>query len=144
MAVNRPTFHEAWYRVAQLCPRLLTSVQVYRQHFRGQMWYVLENATNNTFSRISSSAYQFVAQLDGRRNVAQVWKKCNEQLSLQIFVRWVQSLLSRGTSSNHHENPNKKMCGFAEHNYRVRIVYRWLPFCHALAGHGEFLEGSIY
>ena len=80
MAVNRPTFHEAWYRVAQLCPRLLTSVQVYRQHFRGQIWYVLENATNNSFSRISSQAYQFVAQLDGRRNVAQVWKKCNEQL----------------------------------------------------------------
>ena len=80
MAVNRPTFHEAWYRVAQLRPRLLTGVQVYRQHFRGRMWYVLENVTNNKFSRISSEAYQFIAQLDGHRTVSQVWGKCNEQL----------------------------------------------------------------
>jgi len=80
MAVDRPTFHESWYRVAQLRPRLLSSVQVYRQHFRGQMWYVLENPSNNKFSRISSDAYRFIAMLDGRRTVADVWHICNEQL----------------------------------------------------------------
>jgi len=80
MAVERPTFHEAWYRVAQLRPRLLSSIQVYRQYFRGQMWYVLENPSNNKFSRISEEAYQFVALLDGHRTVADVWHLCNEQL----------------------------------------------------------------
>lgn len=79
MAVNRPTFHESWYRVAKTRPRLLSSVQVYRQHFRGQMWYVLENPANNEFTRISTDAYHFIGMLDGRRTVADVWHTCNEQ-----------------------------------------------------------------
>jgi putative peptide zinc metalloprotease protein len=80
MAVERPTFHEAWYRVANLRPRLLSSVHIYRQHFRGQMWYILENPSNNKFSRISDNAYQFIGMLDGKRTVADVWQICNEQL----------------------------------------------------------------
>ena len=80
MALERPTFHEAWYRVAELRPRLLSSVQVYRQHFRGRMWYVLENPANNKFSRISTEAHHFIALLDGKRSVAEVWLICNEQL----------------------------------------------------------------
>jgi putative peptide zinc metalloprotease protein len=80
MAVDRPTFHEAWYRVADLHPRLLSGVQVYRQHFRGQMWYVLENPSNNQYSRISDEAYRFIGMLDGRRTVSEVWRICNEQL----------------------------------------------------------------
>ncbi len=42
------------------------------------MWYVLENPSNNEFSRISVDAYRFVGLLDGRRTVADVWNKCNE------------------------------------------------------------------
>lgn len=80
MAIDRPTFHEAWYRVAQMRPRLLTSVQVYRQFFRGKMWYVLENPTNNKYSRISSEAHHFIGLLDGKRTVDEVWHICNEQL----------------------------------------------------------------
>ena len=79
MAVERPTFHESWYRVADLRPRLLTSVKVYRQHFRGKMWYVLENSSNNSFSRISSDAYNFIGLLDGKRTVAEVWQICNDR-----------------------------------------------------------------
>lgn len=81
MAIDRPTFHEAWYRIADLCPRLLSGVQVYRQHFRGQEWYVLENPSNNQYSRISEVAYRFIGMLDGKRTVSQVWLICNEQLS---------------------------------------------------------------
>jgi len=80
MAVDRPTFHEAWYRVADLSPRLSSGVQVYRQHFRGQMWYVLENPSNNQYSRISDEAYRFIGMLDGQRTVSEVWRICNEQL----------------------------------------------------------------
>ncbi len=80
MAVDRPTFHEAWYRIADLSPRLLSGVQVYRQQFRGQLWYVLENPSNNQFSRISEAAYRFIGMLDGKRTVSDVWRICNEQL----------------------------------------------------------------
>jgi putative peptide zinc metalloprotease protein len=79
LPVDRPTFHESWYRVADLRPRLLTGVKVYRQHFRGQLWYVLENPADNQYSRLSREAYFFVGALNGHRTVSQVWQRCNEQ-----------------------------------------------------------------
>jgi len=79
MPVERPTFSESWYRVADLRPRLRTTVQISRQHFRGLMWHVVQDPSSNQFFRLSESAYRFVALLDGRRTVAEAWKICNEQ-----------------------------------------------------------------
>ena len=80
MAVDRPTFHEAWYRIADLRPRLLAGVNIRRQYFRGQLWYVLENPANSEYARIADNAYRFVGALDGRKTVAQLWQLCNQQL----------------------------------------------------------------
>jgi len=80
MAVDRPTFHESWYRVAGLSLRLLTSVHISRQSYRGRAWYVLEDSTSNQFSRVSPEAYFFIGLLDGRRTVSEAWRICNEKL----------------------------------------------------------------
>jgi len=83
LSVERPTFHEAWYRVAELRPRLLSGVRIHRQHFRGQLWYVLENPTNNQYSRLSPEAYHFMGLLErpsAGRTVSEAWQICNEQL----------------------------------------------------------------
>ena len=80
MPVDRPTFSESWYRVGELRPRVLSTVQIHRQHFRGQAWHVLADPASNQFFRLNEAAYRFVALLDGRRTVADVWKVCNEQL----------------------------------------------------------------
>ena len=79
MSVDRPTFSESWYRVADLSPRLLGAVKVHRQQFRGRNWYVLQNPANNQFFRLSDAAYHFVAMLDGRRTVSQVWRICMDK-----------------------------------------------------------------
>jgi putative peptide zinc metalloprotease protein len=78
--VERPTFSESWYRVADLRPRLRFTVQVHRQHFRGRVWYVLEDPGSNQFFRVSPAAYRFVGLLDGRRTVAEAWRTTGEQL----------------------------------------------------------------
>jgi putative peptide zinc metalloprotease protein len=78
--VDRPTFSESWYRVAELRPRLRSTVQTYRQHFRGLTWHVIQDPASNQFFRLNEEAYQFVALLDGRRSVADVWRICNERL----------------------------------------------------------------
>ena len=78
MPVDRPTFSESWYRVAELRPRLRPAVQVHRQHFRGQVWHVVQDPANNQFFRLNEEAYRFVALLDGRRTIAEVWKICND------------------------------------------------------------------
>lgn len=80
MPVDRPTFHEAWYRVADLRPRLLSGVKIRRQYFRGQLWYVLENPANSEFARMDENAYRFAGALNGRRTVSEVWQSCNEHL----------------------------------------------------------------
>jgi putative peptide zinc metalloprotease protein len=78
--VDRPTFSESWYRVSELAPRLRSTVQVHRQHYRGQMWHVLQDPSSNQYFRLNEAAYRFVALLDGRRSVAQVWRLCSDQL----------------------------------------------------------------
>ncbi|MCG3180801.1 MAG: hypothetical protein BIFFINMI_03164 [Phycisphaerae bacterium] len=80
MPVDRPTFSESWYRVADLRPRLRGTVQSFRQHYRGRMWQVLQDPGSNQFFRLNESAYRFVALLDGRRTVAEVWDLCNDRL----------------------------------------------------------------
>lgn len=80
MAVERPTFSESWYRVADLKPRLRTVIQTYRQHYRGRMWHVLRDPSNNQFFRLDEAGYQFVGMLNGQRTVTEVWQTCNEQL----------------------------------------------------------------
>jgi len=80
LPIDRPTFSESWYRVASLRPRLRSSVQVFRQHFRGQMWHVLQDPGSNQFFRLNDTGYHFVGLLDGRKTVAEVWSICNQQL----------------------------------------------------------------
>ena len=80
MSVDRPTFSESWYRVAELRPRLRSLVQSFRQHYRGRLWYVFRDPSNNQFFRVDEAGYRFVGMLDGRRTVAEVWEACNDQL----------------------------------------------------------------
>ncbi len=44
------------------------------------MWHVLQDPAANQFFRLNTPAYRFVAMMDGRRTVAEVWRICNEQL----------------------------------------------------------------
>ena len=80
MAIDRPTFSESWYRVVTLRPRLRSTVQIFRQYYRGQMWYVVRDPSNEQFFRLSDSAYYFVGLLNGDRTVEKVWEACNEHL----------------------------------------------------------------
>ena len=78
--MDRPTFHESWYRVAALRPRLRNVAQVFRQDYRGRTWHVVRDPGNNRFYRLDESAYHFVALLDGNRSVGDAWSLTNEQL----------------------------------------------------------------
>ncbi len=70
------TFSESWYRVAgqRLCLR--SSVNVQRQYYRGERWYVLQDPLRNQFFRLRPAAYEFVARLRPDRTVEEVWREC--------------------------------------------------------------------
>src|SRR5687767_12982380 len=81
MANLRPTFHESWYRVAELRARLRPSAQISRQYYRGDRWYVVRDPAGNQYHRLSDPAYRFVGLLNGQRTVGEAWELAGGQLA---------------------------------------------------------------
>lgn len=67
-------FSESWHRVADARISLVSSVQIHKQRFRGQTWYVLRDTFNDKFFRIRPQAYQFLMRLTPEKTVQQVWE----------------------------------------------------------------------
>ncbi len=59
---------------------LRPTVRTHRHRYRGEVWHVVEDTLAQQFERLNTSAYRFVALLDGRRTVTQAWEACVEQL----------------------------------------------------------------
>jgi putative peptide zinc metalloprotease protein len=71
--VTGSLFSSSWYRVARLRPRLRSQVQVQRQHWRDQRWYLLSDSGTGRQHRINDAAYRFIGRCDGRHTVHEVW-----------------------------------------------------------------------
>jgi putative peptide zinc metalloprotease protein len=67
-------FSNAWYRVADLKPRLRAHTAVHRQMFRGQVWYVLQDHQTGRFHRLSPIANLMLCLMDGRRTMRDIWE----------------------------------------------------------------------
>ena len=76
MAKAGKTFSESWHRVADLKIGLRPTVEVRKQLFRGELWYVLQDPFNNQFFRLRPEAHDFVIRLGLDRTVEQVWLAC--------------------------------------------------------------------
>ena len=77
----------SWYRVASLRPRLRSHVRINRQHFRGQLWYVLHDRTSGRFHRFTPAAYLVISLMDGRRTVQQIWDMACSQLGDDVLTQ---------------------------------------------------------
>lgn len=72
------TFSTSWHRVAAVRAALRPSVRAYRQEFRGESWYVLQDALNNQFFRVTQDAYGFLCRLAPGHSVDQAWRETLE------------------------------------------------------------------
>lgn len=72
--MERPTFSQNWSRVSRLTPTLRPHVQMTRQLFRGEHWYVVHDPISNNFFRLNPVAHHFVGLLDGKRQVDEAWR----------------------------------------------------------------------
>jgi putative peptide zinc metalloprotease protein len=70
----------SWYRVADLQPRLRSQVRLYRHHYRGERWYILQNESTRSCHRLSRDAQLLIGFMDGRRTVHEVWEIASERL----------------------------------------------------------------
>ncbi|MCD8482585.1 MAG: hypothetical protein LR015_07955 [Verrucomicrobia bacterium] len=67
-------FSDLWHLVANQRIKLRPHVKVRRQSFRGEPWYVLSDPLNNRFYRFRPEAWSFIARLDGKLTVEEIWQ----------------------------------------------------------------------
>ena len=73
-------FSASWYRVARIKPRLRSHVQFHRHHYRGQLWYVLEDHTTGLCHRLTPAAYHLAGLMNGERTTQEIWDAVSTQL----------------------------------------------------------------
>ena len=76
---SEPFLSSSWYRVAHLRPKLRDHARIRRHRYRGRIWYVLDDRLSSRVHRLSPSAYIFVALMDGRRTVDDLWSNVVRQ-----------------------------------------------------------------
>ncbi len=78
MSTNQKIFHESWYQIANQKISLRASVRIKRQIFRGSQWYVLHDPFTNQFYRLRQNVYEFIARLNAKKTVEEVWHQLLE------------------------------------------------------------------
>jgi putative peptide zinc metalloprotease protein len=78
--MNASLHSSLWYRVAALRPRLLARTKLHRHHYRGKVWYLLQDPASGRVHRFSPGARLLLAGMDGQRSVADLWELAQRQL----------------------------------------------------------------
>ncbi len=78
--MSEALFSPSWYRVASLTPRLRSHAALHRHQYRGNIWYVLHDRSNERFHRFSPAAYAFIGLMDGKTSVQDIWDLCSSRL----------------------------------------------------------------
>ena len=68
-----------WYRIAPLTPRLRGQIDIHRQVFRGDTWYVVQDHYSGRYHRITPQANYILSMMNGRRTVGQLWQAACER-----------------------------------------------------------------
>lgn len=63
----------SWYRVAELKPRLRSHVRIHRHHYRGELWYVLEDRVSRRMNRFNAVSHYVIGLMNGQRTVQEIW-----------------------------------------------------------------------
>lgn len=77
--MTHSVFSESWYRVAALTPRIRGHIRISRHRYRGQLWYVLQDAATARYHRFTPTAYFVMGLMDGVRTVDAIWDAANEE-----------------------------------------------------------------
>lgn len=73
-------FSSSWYRVKGLTPQLRGQAKIVRHVYRDEVWYVIQDTASGKMLRVDHVAHHALEQLDGQRNVEEIWLKMQEDL----------------------------------------------------------------
>jgi putative peptide zinc metalloprotease protein len=60
--------------VVNLKPRLRSHLEIHRHHYRGELWYVLQDHASGRFQRFTPAAYLLIGLMDGKHSVQELWE----------------------------------------------------------------------
>jgi putative peptide zinc metalloprotease protein len=86
-AMEKSFYSPSWYRVAGLKPRLRSHARILRQHFRGQLWYVLQDPASGRFHRFTPAAYLLISMMNGTRTVRQIWELACDRVGDDVLTQ---------------------------------------------------------
>ena len=69
-----------WYRVAERKPRLRRHARLHRHRYRGEVWYLLQDAASSRVHRFTPAARLVISLMDGTRSVSELWQIANRHL----------------------------------------------------------------
>jgi len=85
--MDKSLFSEHWYRVAEIKVRLRGHARIHRYHFRGKLWYMLQDRTSGRYHRFTPATYVVISLFDGERTVQDVWDMACEQLGDDVLTQ---------------------------------------------------------
>jgi len=80
MVMASSPYSSSWYRVAKLKPLLRSHIEVHRQKFRGEVWYIVQDHASGRFHQFSPAAYLVIGLMDGENTVQEIWEMAAERL----------------------------------------------------------------
>jgi putative peptide zinc metalloprotease protein len=152
----------SWYRVAELRPRLRSHVHIHRHHYRGELWYVLEDRVSRRMHRFNPVAHFVIGLMDGRRTVQEIWESaCDrfgddaptqdetirllgqlhaaEVLQSEVTPDLAELLRRKAKPSTWLQNLRSPLAVRIPLLDPDRFLERWLPWYRALFGFGGLI-----
>jgi putative peptide zinc metalloprotease protein len=85
--MEKSLFSPNWYRAQDARPCLRSHARIHRHHYRGQLWYVLQDRTSGRFLRFTPAAYLVISLMNGQRTVQEIWDLSCERLGDDVLTQ---------------------------------------------------------
>ena len=71
--MEKSLYSSSWYQIADVKPCLRGHARIHRHHYRGDLWYVLQDRNSGRYHRFTPGAYLVISLMDGHRTVQEIW-----------------------------------------------------------------------
>ncbi|MBT8061442.1 MAG: peptidase M50, partial [Gammaproteobacteria bacterium] len=133
--MNKPLHSSSWHRVSDFKPRLSVHAKIHRHHYRGQLWYVIQDRTSGRFHRFTPAAYLVTTLMDGCRSVQEIWEtscaRLGDKALTQDEIMHLLSLLHNANVLFGDTSPDYDLVG--KRVDRMRRFKRVMSFINPLA-----------
>ncbi|WP_028302790.1 biotin/lipoyl-binding protein [Oceanospirillum maris] len=126
-------FSDNWFRFANSRAELSPTIEVSKQCYRGEFWYVLFDPASQSYFRLPVATYRFIRSLNLKRTLDEVWQnQLHKQPDLvpsqQDVIQLLTQMYSSGVLVFAVPIPASNMLESAEKQKKKELRSRWINF----------------